>query len=308
MINFRYHIVSLMAVFLALAVGIAAGVSLSPSVSQGLNDQAAQDRKQVTELRTELDRVRALDDYRDDWSERVGEQVALNALSGVGVAIVSMPDAPTAVVQSLTDAVQDAGGTVVRTARVDSRVFDASRAEEVDAAVSPYTDDLGLDDAMTPATRFGQALGWSIAAKVPQERDTLALGIGDALQQAGLVTLDGRSNRRAELVLVVTAAAATPQLTPEVLQGHVQAATALKLRAAGVVVASPTSEGLAGTDVLAVRSDADAADLLSTVDVADLPSGVITTVLAGQEQLLGRQGHYGALTRADAPLPTLPVR
>src|ERR687897_627257 len=35
MINFRYHIVSLMAVFLALSVGIAVGVSLGPSVDQG---------------------------------------------------------------------------------------------------------------------------------------------------------------------------------------------------------------------------------------------------------------------------------
>ncbi len=308
MINFRYHIVSLMAVFLALAVGIAAGVSLSPSVSQGLNDQASQDRKQVTVLRAELDRVKALDDYRDAWSQRAGQQIALNALTGVGVALVSMPDAPTAVVQSISGAVENAGGTVVRTVRVDDRVFDPTRAEEVDAAVSPYTDDLGLDDSMTPATRFGQALGWSIAAKVPQERDTLALGIGDALQQAGLVTIDGSSNRRAELVVVVTAAAAIPQLAPEVLQGHVQTDAALKVRAAGVVVAGPTSEDITGTDVLAVRSDADAADVLSTVDVADLPSGVVSTVLAGQEQLLGRQGHYGALTRADAPLPTLPVR
>ena len=36
---------------------------------------------------------------------------------------------------------------------------------------------------------------------------------------------------------------------------------------------------------------------------------MVTTVLAGQEQLLGREGqHYGALARAEAPLPTLPVR
>ena len=47
MINFRYHIVSLMAVFIALSVGIAVGVSLSPSVDQGIIAQAAQDRKQV---------------------------------------------------------------------------------------------------------------------------------------------------------------------------------------------------------------------------------------------------------------------
>ena len=47
----------------------------------------------------------------------------------------------------------------------------------------------------------------------------------------------------------------------------------------------------------------------AAVDVADLSSGVTTVVLAGKERLLGRPSqHYGALTRADAPLPELPVR
>lgn len=308
MINFRYHIVSLMAVFLALAVGIAAGVSLSPSVSEGLNEQAAQDRKQVTELRAELDRVNALDDYRDVWAARVGDQVTLDALSGVGVALVAMPDAPTQVVQAISDEVSGAGGTVVRTVRVDTDVYDQTRADAVNAAVAQYTAELGLDEDMTPATRFGRALGFSIAAKAPQERDSVAVEVGDALQRAGLATLSGDSTRRAELVVVVTAPASDPQPAPEVLQGHVQTDAALRVQAAGLVVAGPNSEGITGTDVLAVRSDVDAGDALSTVDVADLPSGVVTTVFAGQEQLLGRQGHYGALSRTDAPLPTLPVR
>ena len=308
MINFRYHIVSLMAVFLALAVGIGVGVSLSPSVSAGLNEQAAQDRKQVTELRTELDRVNALDQYRDAWAERAGQQLALNALNGVSVALVSMTDAPAQVVQALTEAVQQSGGTVVRTVEVDESVYDATKAEQVDAALDPYRDQVGLDDTMTPATRFGRVLSWSIAAKAPQARDDRAAAMGEALQEAGLATFGTSSDRQAELVVVVTAAASDPQPAPEVLQGHVQTDVGLLVHAGGVVVAGPDSEDITGTDVLAVRTDADAAEVLSTVDVADLPSGVVTTVLAGQEQLLGRQGHYGALTRADAPLPTLPVR
>ena len=75
LINFRYHIVSLMAVFIALSVGIAVGVSLSPSVDQGMLAQAAQDRKQVTDLRAELDRRNALDEYREAYEHRVGKVV-----------------------------------------------------------------------------------------------------------------------------------------------------------------------------------------------------------------------------------------
>lgn len=308
MINFRYHIVSLMAVFLALAVGIAVGVSLAPSVSEGLNAQAEQDRRQVTELRTELDRVHALDEYRDAWAGRVGAQVTSGALSGVGVALVSMPDAPNAVVSALDKAVGDAGGTVVRTAKVSKDVFDPAHADQVDTLLASYRAELGLTDAMSPSTRFGRALGWSIAAKSSQERDGAAVDLGSALQKAGLVTLGNGSTRRAELVVVVTAKATDPAPAAEVLQAHVQFDTGLRYRAGGVVVAGPNSEDVEGTDVLAVRNDSQAASVLSTVDVADLSSGVTTTVLAGQEQLLGRQGHYGALSRADAPLPSLPVR
>jgi hypothetical protein len=307
-INFRYHIVSLMAVFLALAVGIGVGVSLSPSVSEGLNQQAAQDRKQVTELRTELDRVNALDQYREAWAERAGQQIGLNALSGVAVAVVSMPAAPAGVVQALGDAVQESGGTVVRTVKVDTSVFDTARADEVKATLAPFAEQVGLDDTMSPATRFGRVLGWSIAAKAPQGRDERAVAMGDALQKAGYATLSKSSSRQAELVLVVTAAASDPQVAPALLQAHVQTDVGLLVHAGGVVVVGPDSDDITGTDVLAVRTNGDAADVLSTVDVADLPSGVTTTVLAGQEQLLGRQGHYGALTRADAPMPTLPVR
>ena len=54
MINFRYHIVSLMAVFLALAVGIAVGVSLSPSVDEGVLAQAQQELRDLVTTRQEI--------------------------------------------------------------------------------------------------------------------------------------------------------------------------------------------------------------------------------------------------------------
>ena len=52
------------------------------------------------------------------------------------------------------------------------------------------------------------------------------------------------------------------------------------------------SEDIEGTDVLAARTDPTAVDSLSTVDVADLSSGVTTVVLAGKERLLGRPSQH----------------
>jgi len=308
LINFRYHIVSLMAVFIALSVGIAIGVSLSPSVDQGLLQQAAQDRKQVTDLRAELDRRKALDNYRNAYDEQIGEAVTAGVLNGQRVAMVAMPDAPASVVRSISNAVVVAGGTVVRDVKINAEAFDAAKAEDVTDALGNYFGPLGLNDTMSAATRLGVAVGRSIGSKEMEDRDALAIAVGESLERRGLVTISKESAAQAQLIVVVTAAASDPPPTPEDLTAHVQFDVGLTTRA-GVVLAGPNSEDIEGTDVLAARSNPTAVDSLSTVDVADLSSGVTTVVLAGKERLLGRPSqHYGALAKADAPLPDLPLR
>ena len=308
MINFRYHIVSLMAVFLALSVGIVLGVTLRGPVDEGLVQQAAQDRKQVTDLRTELDRRDALDDYREAWAVRSGKELSAGLLTNRSVAIIAMPDAPTAVVDALGTAVTDAGGTLTHTVKVNADVFDTTKAAAVTKAVARYNGQLEVTEPMSNGTRFGLALGRAVLGRQAVEQDTLAAEITKTLTDARLVTVDGKSTGQAELALVVTTEATDPRPAPEQLNDHVQMDVALKRQALGVVIAGPNSESIDGTDVLTARTDPSAVDLLSTVDVADLSSGVTTTLMAGKEQLLGGQGHYGALTKADAPLPQLPVR
>ena len=137
MINFRYHIVSLMAVFIALSVGIAVGVSLSPSVDQGLLQQAAQDRKQVTDLRAELDRRNAIDDYREAYDQRTGEPViAGRAQRRTGGHRRHARRAQPVVTDPA--AVETAGGTVVREVEVRPDAFDPERTADVAEALAPW--------------------------------------------------------------------------------------------------------------------------------------------------------------------------
>jgi hypothetical protein len=307
-INFRYHIVSLMAVFLALSVGIAVGVTLRPSVDVGLIEQAAQDRKQVQELRAELDRRNVLDDYADDWAAQAGAVTLTGVLAGERVALVSMPGAPGPVMDAVAAAVTEAGGTVTRTAVVAERVFDPAQTAEVSEAVQPLTGLLGLTDEMSLPTKVGLALSRSLLAQQTQDRDDQAAQVTRTLTRAGLATIDDDSDAQAQLAVLVTGEAPDSPPTNEQLDAHVDLAVALKASARGEVLAGPNSAGVEGSDVLAVRTDSDAAGTLSTVDVADLASGVATVVLAGKEQLLGRAGHYGALAEADGALPELPVR
>ena len=306
MINFRYHIVSLMAVFIALSVGIAVGVSLSPSVDQGFLQQAAQDRKQVADLRAELDRRKALDNYRNAYDEQVGQVVTAGVMNGQRVAMVAMPEAPTSVVRDISNA-------VIAQAALSCAMSRSPRkpSTQQESRMSPSAGTTSVRSASTTPChlRPGSA---SPSAGPSDQGDGGSRRACDRRRgvagKRGLVTISKESAAQAQLIVVVTAPASEPRPTPEELTAHVQFQVGLTTRA-GSVLAGPNSEDIEGTDVLAARSDPTAVDSLSTVDVADLSSGVTTVVLAGKERLLGRPTqHYGALAKADAPLPELPVR
>jgi hypothetical protein len=113
----------------------------------------------------------------------------------------------------------------------------------------------------------------------------------------------------AQLAVVVTAAATDPPVGAQMLDRHVQFDLALSHSGAGEVVAGPNSAGVDGTDVATLRSDPTSREQLSSVDVADLPSGVSTVIMAGRELLNGGEPrHYGSNNSADAPAPQLPIR
>jgi hypothetical protein len=313
LINFRYHIVSLMAVFLALAVGIAVGVTLSPSVDEGIITQAQQDRKQVADLRSELSRRDNLDTYRGTYDQRTSALVLAGELSEARVALVVMPDAPGTVVSAIADAVAQAGGRVVSQVKVQSEVFDPNQATSVGQSLAGLSP-VGLTDSMSPATKVGWCIARAVAAKSAGTRDPYAKSVGRTLAAAGLADVREEVNDTAQLVVVVTAPTVVPAPETDVTKAHVELQTGIREQGGSnervpVVVAGPNSDGLDGTDVGAIRTTSPASGEISTVDVADLPGGVVTTVLAGKEQILGRQGHYGALARADDVLPSpLPLQ
>ena len=305
MINFRYHIVSLMAVFLALAVGITLGVSLvSGEANKGLEAQAEQDRKQVATYRNQITQMQQLDRYRDAYASQVGKQVTADMLLDVPVAIIAMPDAPRSVVNNVQQAVDDAGGIVASVTNVDSQAFEPSQRSQVMSVLQPFKNQYKPDDAQ--AVRVGKVLGRALFTGHNGIIDQTGSTIGDALN-GNLISLKRRTQAAASLAIVITAPAANPPLNADALNRHVAFDLALSGAARGTVVAGPNSTEIDATDVATLRSEAGGRDV-SSVDAADLPSGVTTAVMAGAEQLANGQGHYGWSSSSDAPAPELPIK
>lgn len=122
MINFRYHLVSLTAIFLALGLGLAMGASL---VGQPLVSQL---EGQVERVGRRADDVAATNDHLErqlgawaSFAEQAGDRLIENRLAGVPVVVVSFAGVDGDAVARLEGAVMAAGASLPAEVRFTSR-------------------------------------------------------------------------------------------------------------------------------------------------------------------------------------------
>jgi hypothetical protein len=115
-VDFRYHALSLVAVFLALGIGIVLGVTVGDSLvseaDQNLRDSLRDD---VTEAREDVRSEEALGSKRDDVIEDTAAVVAEGRLRGARVVLLATGELPDDVGDAVEDAVESAGGELART-------------------------------------------------------------------------------------------------------------------------------------------------------------------------------------------------
>jgi hypothetical protein len=119
-VDFRYHALSLVAVFLALGIGIVLGVTVGDSLiseaDQNLRDSLRED---VTEARELAQSEQELGSKRDEVIDETSQLVAEGRLRGIDVAVVAIEDLPTSLADSVEEAVDKSGGSIERTVVLD---------------------------------------------------------------------------------------------------------------------------------------------------------------------------------------------
>lgn len=336
MIDFRYHLVSLISVFLALAVGIALGAGpLKESIGDTLTGQVDQLREERTQLRTDLERAQADLQRTDRALEDVAADLLADVLGQRRVALVLLDDVPDQVREGLTTRVEQAGGTVPAVVHVTETWVDPTQTafrQSLAGRLVEYLDPRPADDAGTVA-ELAEALVQGLTRAVPDDPDALAEEAGIALQllqEAGLIELEAAVEQPADAVVVV----AGPTLTTVEAQAEVdeartadpEDAEALEAHRAAVVdtavvlsrVAAGRTAGvvLAGGDLVdggalqVVRSDQNLGRSVTTVESVQRVSGELAVPLALAARISGQVGHYGSSGDSDAPMPpriVLPV-
>jgi Copper transport outer membrane protein, MctB len=267
--DFRYHVVSLAAVFLALVLGILVGVAISdPGLAdrtdkQNLRDEIARLEGQLEDASARERSDRAARAFADDAYDVVME----GRLRGVdvGILVVGQPD--DAVVDQVTAAITDAGGDLVR-----------MRALRV-----PVSD--GLSDELAPS-QLGRELGEEFVAggETP---------MWDDLSSELVLERDGSFELPAQAVVVVRTVAPQRHETARMLRGLYE----------GIRGSVPAAGAESSTTEPSAVEVWDAAGL-SVVDNVDTPVGRVSlaVVLGGTAN-----GHFGVKDGARALVPPIPL-
>jgi hypothetical protein len=158
MLDFRYHALSLVAVFLALAIGIVLGVTIGDSlVSDAERSLRGDLRADVENARAEATKARGELGGRDRMLDQVYPQLVATRLNGERVALVSWGPLPDNIESGVRDAVSKGGG------RLDSiSVFDTPLTALRDAmGVEAFAEETADDESLKA---LGRSLARSIAA------------------------------------------------------------------------------------------------------------------------------------------------
>ena len=307
MIDFRYHIVSIVAIFFALGAGVVLGAGpLKGTGSEIVQAQADSYRGQLADARAELVQAKALDKYRDDYVSKVTNGLTDGKLTGRKIAIVTMPYADGDLTTSLQDELETAGGQVTTRVALDARLFDPDQRQLVEPLVTQLvTSDIQFPANSTTYQRAGLVLARGIAAKEEgRSADADSTRILSGLTGAKLMSLKpSQIKDRASLIVVVAGKPPTPTPDNASYNDAVDFVTGLDEGSAGVVVAGTPKTAQDGGLIKALRSDSDATKIVSSVDVADIPAGQATVVFSLVEQASGKVGQYGAIDAKNGVAP-----
>lgn len=309
MIDFRYHIVSIVAVFLALAIGIVLGTTaLRQPVLEGTDAVTKQLRADNENLRGDVSQLRSRGDGSDTFVEQVTPQVVRNRLDGERIVVVEAPDANDKLRGEVVKVLKDADATITGTVTLTDKYLDDSEAGVVDdltTQLKPAQLKLPVGSPYErAAVELASAIVTSNTAHAGQE-DTAGDTVLSGFKTAGYLTHNGKPGARATLALMIAPEAPFKGKSAAADNDALVAlARALDQHSQGTVLVGTEQAVVAGGLIRALRGDDAAAKAVSSVDTADIPAGRVVTVLALAMQADGKTGQYGTGPGVDGFLPT----
>ncbi|MBD8078006.1 copper transporter [Cellulosimicrobium arenosum] len=318
MIDFRYHIVSLISVFLALAVGIILGAGpLQGAIGDQLTGQVEQLRTERNDLRDELDQANLTLDDDARYIEAVGPQLVAGALEERRVAIVDLDGADTDRDEDVASMLEASGAEVVAHVRLTESWTSADDESARETVADGLGDKLGdVAEDSTPDQRLARALAMSLTGASDDDPDARSEGATELealLERFALVDLVSEQTVPADAVVLLGGPAPEEAVSSgsaddegaapdeQTLDIEVAVAVAAQDVSEAALVVGPTAEG---EDLVSrIRGTEELAQQLSTVSGVEAEAGQINVPLALAARVTGEVGQFGFEESASAVLP-----
>jgi hypothetical protein len=335
-IDFRYHLVSIVAVFLALAVGIVLGSTELRGVAISALDRTSSSLSNKLDAANNENNALQQQVQGDHEFASAAEPVLLKGLlNGKKVVIVTTPGASASVVNGIKTGLSDAGATVSGQVTLSSKFADTSASnlsllDQLTERVTPAN--LTLVNG-SPQQQAAQVLASALVSKGTASgsgsgsgsKGTSGSGSGSnsgsnsgggsgsqnaqtilSSYSAGqFITVSGQPATGATLAVIVT-----PNSIPQggnsdpANQAVVALAQEFGTSSEGTVVAGVSATSSQGSAISAVRASGAANDA-STVDNADTVVGQIVAVQALEQQMNGKKpGSFGTQSDANSAGPS----
>jgi hypothetical protein len=300
-ISFRYHLVSIVAVFLALALGIVVGTTaLSGPITKDLRNQLNDAKKQRDALAEQVKTLQTRVDDAGQFASTYGAQLVAGSLAGKQVLIVALPGVSSGMRSGAAKQLAAGGAKVSGVVTLTKNYLDPRLGSGINSLATGPSHPIGLT---LPETSDSGQLGGALLAYVllgkGQKTDlTQVLGGFSALH---MVSVNGTTITPAKLVVVLAHGA----LKPKDYGANAELALVSALSRGGgkVVVAGDSASAGTGGLVASVRNSAADRGTSSTVDNADTAFGQVSAVLALSAAAKGQNGQYGTEQGADALFP-----
>ena len=315
MIDFRYHLVSLVAVFLALAIGIVLGAGpLRDGVGQTLTAQVEQLRVERDEMRASNDALTAENDDLEGFVESSGAGLVTNTMRGEKVATIADHSSLRKEAEATRALVDAAGGESGPRIELGQALWDPAAEGERRSALATITKTW---PGVKPRGASTSEMLASIVARIlaPSEDldDATRLEIAKVLSASGVLTLEGDISA-VDSVLLLSGEESLFAVTSDspdsaskradnLQKARLSLVTTLDRRGVSMAVGgSSTARGSSEGIVSDVRSG-DLRDRVASIDMLTYASGPATLTLALAAAQVDMPGAFGSASDAETLTP-----
>jgi hypothetical protein len=300
LISFRYHLVSIIAVFLALALGILVGTTgLNGAILSDLKKQVKSLRGETQSLRTSNDALSTTAGNDEKFASEYMKPILAGRLTGKSIIMVSSPGTSSKIRNGVDAALVAAGATVVTEVQLAPAYADPARASDITGLIGSTGKPAEIKLPLTSdvPTLAGALLGYVLSGR------GATTDLGQVLSSfAGLRMLSVNDHPKPAALAVVLGNGTFVKT-----DGRARAMPALvgEFNAYGIktVVAGDNSSDTGAGLVAQIRGNTTLTSAVSTVDNADTAIGQVSTALAMAGLVVGQSGQYGTGAGAGSLFP-----